>query len=52
MEEKAEQKETAPKLRAVKWLIARQTGGYILMLKSAQSTNCELLTLVGRTEYL
>lgn len=47
MEEKAEQKETAPKLGAVKWLIIRLVGGCKLMSMNSQSTNCEVLTLVG-----
>lgn len=51
MEEKAEQKETAPKLVAVKWLIIRLVCGRKLMSKNSQSTNCEVLTLVGQTEY-
>ena len=46
MEEKAEQKETAPKLRAIKWLIIRQIGGRKLMSKNSQSTNCEVFTQV------
>ena len=52
MEEKAEQKETAPKLRAVKWLIVRQICACKFILKNSQSTICEVLMQVGRTEYL